>query len=361
MRTFSFLVALLTFVLVTRSAAADPTGAVIVVEVEGDIEDRDALRNAIGAELHATAVGADDPRATSARGTLTIEARGADKRVSATYRSLGAPVSRTVDLPDDPTRARNVAVLLAGNVARQEADELLGRMKAPQPAVVAAVPQASDAADLARLRAMLRDFASDHRRGRIVQGLSFLGMGALELGIGAWHLSEGGAYRERAGLGFVVWGTIDGLFGVLDLAGASRYEDLTDALEKDVRAGVAPEKALARGEERWARAADEAKRARRLGGGLGAAFGALGLGLGLARPVILSESTREREDSSVAISMVAVGGVSLVVGITQLVIPSGIEQSWDVYQRMKAPPAFRPSVGFTPTPGGATIGMGFTF
>ena len=74
MRTFLIFGFVFSFLFLTHVASADPTGSVLVVEIDGDIDDPNALREAIGAELHTTAVSPDDPRVSSARGTLTIEA-----------------------------------------------------------------------------------------------------------------------------------------------------------------------------------------------------------------------------------------------------------------------------------------------
>src|SRR5262245_47180486 len=129
----SVALALLLLLLSARVAFGDPVAPVVVVEISGDIEDQEGLWAAIASELHATAVPPGDPRATSARGSLRIEARAGDKRMSATYRSVGAPLSRTVDLPSDPKDARGVAVLLAANVARESDGPLNGTKKPPTP------------------------------------------------------------------------------------------------------------------------------------------------------------------------------------------------------------------------------------
>ena len=281
----------------------------------------------------------------------------------ATYRTLGSPVSRTIDLPDDPKRARSVAVLLAGNVARQEADELLGAKPAPAPAP-SAPPTPNADAELGRFRSMLGNFTVDERRARIGGGATFLGLGALQLGLGGYYVAKGGSYREEAGAMFMVSGGIDAVFGIVELALPSPYERMQRDLDTDVKNGVVPEKALANAEERWGRLANNMESARKRSAALNLALGSVCLGLGLVRPALLSESTRQTEDPSVAWSAVAIGSVAIVNGVYRLLVPSNVEQTWTTYQRMKAPPArstIQTSFAASPLRGGGTVGFAMTF
>ena len=115
----------------SRGVAAPPV-AVVVVEVTPGPLDPGRVRAAVGRELGMTAVAPEDPRATVASGRLAIAARGSDKTLTVTFRTAEGVTTRTVGLPDAQQAAESSAVLLAGNVARDEASDLLrGLAKGP--------------------------------------------------------------------------------------------------------------------------------------------------------------------------------------------------------------------------------------
>ncbi len=365
MRTFSFFFLLMAFVLATRTAAADPTGRVVVVEIAGDIEEPDALRQAIGAELHATAVVPNDPLATSARGTLTIDMRGADKRVSATYRALGAPVSRTVDLPEDPARARNVAVLLAGNVARQEADELLGGMKSTPPP-----PASEEDVDLARLRAILGELRTSDVDLRTWLGVGSLIEGGISGAVGTAYLLQGGSNQKHtrsAGIYFTVHGALNVGIGALLLTTLrGSYEKMANELDMRARTeGAASAVRVVEG--RWESRAAEARMERRSAGWLGLVVGSLGAGASLAIPALVPDSQEERSLAPISYGLFTLNVLLVTQSIGLLATPTAVEQSWLSYRTMKhaapaAPQAFlQPSIGFAPAKDGGVVNVGLTF
>jgi tetratricopeptide (TPR) repeat protein len=121
--------------LTTGSAVA--AAPVMVVDV-GPGLDAERVRSAVGKELEVTPVVPRDPRAPAAAGRLTIEAR--DQSLTVTFeKSGGAPVRRIVPLSADPV---GTAALLAGNVARDEASDLLGAL-APKKARTSELQRAS--------------------------------------------------------------------------------------------------------------------------------------------------------------------------------------------------------------------------
>lgn len=131
-----------------------------------------------------------------------LEARGEERRIHATYRSLGTPVSRTVDLPADTKRAHSIAVLLAGNVAREEADELLNGLKknagssATTPSPTA--PREVGSEDVTRLRTILEDLSKDESDVFTWVGVTSLAEGALAGGLGAYYLTRLGQVHQLA-------------------------------------------------------------------------------------------------------------------------------------------------------------------
>src|SRR5262249_32346972 len=128
-----------------RSASAAPDSAPLVVELEEDapVLDPAALRDAVARELHTPvvsheAVGEGGPKATvridRTRGELTGEHRDRD----------GMTIVGHVALPADPAEALRTAVFLIGNLARDEAGDILHDLR-PAPASPAAGPPPADA------------------------------------------------------------------------------------------------------------------------------------------------------------------------------------------------------------------------
>src|SRR6185295_11314388 len=99
-----------------------------------------AIRAAVGEELGVTAIASDDPRAANARGEITVTYRFATQELAVAFddRKRGT-IARVVPAPSDPRRVAGAAALLAGNLARNEADEMLGAGRTPAAAVA---PQA---------------------------------------------------------------------------------------------------------------------------------------------------------------------------------------------------------------------------
>lgn len=361
------LMALLLFVCSSRMALAD--GRVVVVEVHGDVDDANALRTAIAGELKATVVAPDDPRAASAGGTLTIDVRGADKRIAATYRSLGSPVTRTVDLPEDPKRARSVAVLLAGNVAREEADDLLDTLrKSPPPAKPAAKADEAEQ-DLRRLHAAVDELGEhniDYRKWRAIASFAQAGITA---GLGIYYWADGPEHTTNAGQ-ILVAGAVGsaGAGAILLFAGPLEpYEGLQRELAKG-EGRLAPEDVVRRVESKWGEAASDARSFRKVVGGIAVGIGVLSMGMGVALPALVPDEQEDSFMTAGTAGLVLLGGINLTLGIDALCNESGVEQSWHVYRRMKdlgtAPTTsagLQPKVGLAPLPGGGMASLGFAF
>lgn len=123
----------LSFVLpftVARAALAQEGANVVVVDVRESARalDADALRAAIGAELHAEAIPPSDARASGA-GVITIEADHEKREVSVRYDGRGEPILRRIPLLADAGAARQSVALIAGNLARDEASELASQLR----------------------------------------------------------------------------------------------------------------------------------------------------------------------------------------------------------------------------------------
>lgn len=366
------LTALLFFVFCSRVALADPSGRVLVVDLTGDVDDANALRAAIASELKATVVTPDDPKATSAGGTLTIEVRGGDKRIAATYRSLGSPVTRTVDLPEDPKRARTVAVLLAGNVAREEADDLLDKLRKPGPTATPAGNAEDAERDVRRLHAVLDDLGEHRHDLRKWVGIASLIEGGLSAGAGAYYVFRDTStqHTERAGVFLLMHGAASTAVGTVLLLSSkgATYERLANELAQG-EGKIAPEDLVRKVEFKWAEMANDARSERKVLGVVGIGLGVLTAGAGLALPALVPDSQEGRGLPWLTWGFVALGGLNAAAGINLLIDETEIERSWHIYRRMKdfdaAPPpapGLQPKVGFAPLPGGGGMAsLGFSF
>jgi hypothetical protein len=115
-----------------RAEAPGEAQTVLVVEVDpvASAIDATALRAAIGRELAATAVAPDDALAPQARGSITVSIDPQANTLAVSYREgTGPPILRTIDLPDGVAATSRAAVLLAGNLARDEAGELAASLR----------------------------------------------------------------------------------------------------------------------------------------------------------------------------------------------------------------------------------------
>jgi hypothetical protein len=112
-------------------------GAVLVVVVppiwsEADAE---ATREAIGRELGVAAVAPSDPRAEHGSGTLRIDLDPSKGNLAVSYQERPRAITRTIPMPLTRQDMLKSIVVLSGNLARNEANELAHAMQpvAPPP------------------------------------------------------------------------------------------------------------------------------------------------------------------------------------------------------------------------------------
>jgi hypothetical protein len=288
-----------------------------------------------------------------------------------------------VTLPDDAARAETVAVFLAGNLARDEASDLLQGLAKPgaqKPAgsdapatgkgtsapASAVAENRRDADDLERMRGMLHDGADRGGRARVGGAIGRYVVSAALLVPGIVIYRNGGedvALRREIGLGMIGGAAALSLVGTLELLSSSDeeavYADFT-TIEHD---GQEPSAVVHRTERAWETRAESAKSRRQWGGyfDLGLSLFSLVLGSTYALP-------GSRYDPNLSVVFLAVGGVGALAGIYTLVSESSIERSyaaWQVLRRDRsatgAAGAVRPTLGFAPMPGGAYFSGGFAF
>lgn len=369
----AFAACLFFLVLLPRDALAQTTPAIYVVEVSGDRLDPARVRAAVARELSVTTIAPDDPGAAAATGTIEVTASAASRTLRVAFRKSLAPVVRSVALPEDPARAEIAAVFLAGNLARDEASELLGGLKKAPVAVPppAAIPAAEllDRDELRRLRLTLQsNVDATRRRARAVM-IGSAAFSALTLAAGITLLVDDRSKgEERAGnflVGFGAAGTGLALGTLLELSLHPRFgktpdEDLHDKAAVIAADGGSPSEMLERIDDAWRAQAAEARTSRHHGAVLTLVLGTVAMSVGAA--VELGRS-RDSDDHPYTGVLFGIGAADVGIGIYGLLAQSPFEESYATWHAARRPAAgsLRPSLGFAPLPGGGAFSAEFTF
>ncbi len=177
---FAWACAVVAFTLARGAHADSWEGSVIVVDVAPGASELDPhqLRTLIARELRAQAVLPSDPRAATASGVLTIDVDRANGELSVTFLGSATPVTRRVPLPADSVTARDAAVVLAGNLARDEASELAAELRKQHPPAVRS-PEPISSTEAERPRALVpgnKEAARDELRPEALAGFGTNGL-----------------------------------------------------------------------------------------------------------------------------------------------------------------------------------------
>jgi hypothetical protein len=225
------------------AAEAELGPVALRVEATGWALDERSVRDAILRELEL----ADSAPAGQAPMAIALRAVSGGDLTVTIHAGIGADLSRSVAAPARADEVPEVTALLVGNLARDEAGDLLARLRTPEPDAPAAPPPVEaekqlplDSVNLSLVYPLTLRERSDERRFALELGLFYSRIGALsgvalELGgvahvlgrvdglmlggIGYWH--GGAAEGVRVGGVLGVGGT--GLEG-LSLAGAVTVE-----------------------------------------------------------------------------------------------------------------------------------------
>lgn len=367
MRRFVVLFVLLSFTLCSLlrpTSARAEARSVYVVVVSPDATELDPaqLRAAIGAELQADAVAPEDARASSARGRIDVSVDRAAGQLVVAYDGGGEPLARRVPLPADARATSLAAVLLAGNLARDEAGELAAQLRkrnpAPPPPPTPEELQAARANET--LRRMLRAGAARDRSVRVTTGWTAIGVGAAVMAGGA-ALGVAGARNPES---LVLVGAPFVLFGALDLASPTRLEGLAEYHAHNSADGP-PSWLGPTTEQMWKSEATKARqwRAKLLVGMLGmTAVGAATVALvGVTAPSAFTvHSSADVAGDILGIS--AVAGL-YTWGFVTALSESSTEAGLREYEHAVGRPIQVTDVGLrlAPTQGGFTIGVGGKF
>lgn len=369
--------------LASASAAAAPSKPIVVVDVTKDL-DPASVRKTVASELGAEAVARDDPRAAKATGEVSVEARAGDKKLVVRYRKLAAAVTRTVDLPAEPQRLTNATRFLVGNLARDEANDLLKGLEkpaAPPPSPPPAPPRLAtntasreDELELARMQTTLDHYAEESRRSRQWLGWTAIGIGtSLLVTSAAFFGSEPAQHTVRWNMGL-----FSGVFGAaLTSSGLQTlllakdpHEKISKSLANKRHYGVAVGKIIADIEDDWKQAASSARTARTIGGWILIGAGAVTAGIGFAHPAIQGGSWTSTDhldpaDAITAAGLMGLGLSTAAIGAGALFYESKVETTYRVYTTghlgdpapRPSALAFRPRLGMAPLPGGAMLSL----
>jgi hypothetical protein len=216
------------------------------------------------------------------------------------YRGRAEPITRAIDLPPDAETTERAAVLLAGNLARDEADELVDALRKPKPATTEwdtneppdAEQDREERRDLDLLGAAL---AHDMQRSRarksgadVTLALGFGTMG-LSLGASTYGIATGAHWSVDAGM--YTLQVADVFLITSALVRPGNFEELNATYARGRADGLPPGMVRANVEQAWLRSAQVEHYNRRLIGwlmvGLGSlmtAGSALALAVDVAQP-----------------------------------------------------------------------------
>ena len=357
-----------------RASAQSPARPVLVVSVAPGVSELDpaSLRAAIGAELGDDAVSPDDPRAVDAVGTLEVSVDRAARALVVAYRGATEPITRTVDLPPERAAAERAAVLLAGNLARDEGDELAASLRKPKEREKeeAAAAAEEDQRALDRLGEALAEYDRERRPRETVTNVAYWtglagiatggGLALVAVAKGGWPLALAGQYVSAGGTAVLAFSGLLRPGNFHDLH--ARYvaergslflvpRDLRDELEQD-----------------WGAAAKEEHRERFVRGLLGAILGGASVATGVY--LLADEASRSSTDLlGVQLALTVVGAEIATFGGYLLATQGPVESAWRRYERSTggvirlrggdAGLTIRPFVG--PTLGGGLAGLAGEF
>ena len=114
-----------------RAELAPPMRLVVLVDTGESALDAGIVRTAISTELGVPVVALEEPAAGEQR--LDIRVLGEEASVKY-FDTEGAAIGRVITLPGEDARAVETIALLAGNLVRNEAADLLAALKKPEPA-----------------------------------------------------------------------------------------------------------------------------------------------------------------------------------------------------------------------------------
>lgn len=370
-------------ILPASALASDPPKRTIVVDVvgEGTEFDAEAAREGIAQELDAAVVKPRDRRAADAPEKIRIVVSDTEHMLRVSYEGQAGSNERTIDLPPDRTLAERAAVILASNLARDEASQLTADLRRSK-ATAAPAPRSRSTEDAdddraaARLGEALAVEAHAARgRNSVSDLLAGVGFGALGAGLAALTIN---AVKQGN------TGTTDDLAGgALSVSGALiigsvlvRHGDFDDlslrfAAERAGANGSSSAVIVEDVERMWQWHARNERNRRNALGWVEVVAGSAVTGVSAWA---LATNAHDGENGAVAlrsfgttfIGLGALGLLGTAAGIVLLATPSPMESAWRAYKGSGAVGASPASAAVTPylgsvATGGAVFGMSGQF
>jgi hypothetical protein len=356
-----------------RAASSAP---VTVVEVSSGAAELGAeqLRALIATELGCTVVAPGDPRAATAQGTLTVDLDREHAELSVTYLAHSAPLQRHVALPRTVSEAQRAAVLLSGNLARDEAMGLAAELRQEHASPPSPTPSAtpnpktlddsSDASQVAlaqrqeaaRLQATLEFYAGNDRNSRRAAGWAALATGALGVGASAYIASQSKQelWLLAGSEGLLIMGA-----GGLSLLSPSAFEGIAEYGRKAAASPGATERA-------WLTAAHAERSRRKVAGVVALTAGILSAGFGT---FLLFDSPSSNNDANrygPSLIFMALGGIDGIAGAYAFATEGPVESGLHAYERssgrvLDGAHSSVPKLQFGMTPSGFMAGLSGTF
>ncbi len=314
----------------------------------------------------------DDPRAGDAEGTLVIRVNRQAHSLTVEYREHADRTSRTIELPDDDLAIERAAVLLAGNLARDEASDLAASLrKTRAPARTAATemdePDDDERIALTRLGDALEGESARSQPRRTLAEVAFgLGLGAMcaSAAMNFYGLSSGSGWAPDAGLVLLQSG--DALFASSILLRPGSFEGLRTMLSQERADLLPPEEVRLDVEQAWARAARIEHHDRRVYGWFVTGAGSLAVAAtSLAFVGYFGQPARSGSMLAPLTGFAAVSALDVAVGLQLLLSDGPIESALRTYSSSAdgspSGESARVMPTLAPVAGGLVAGMGGRF
>jgi hypothetical protein len=361
-------------ILPAAALARDPPRRTIVVDVVDDSAefDAEAARADIARELAADVVKPRDRRAADATEKIRIVVSDAEHMLRVAYEGDSGSNERTIDLPPDRVLAERAAVILASNLARDEASQLAADLKREKPAPPTTDPSPTkedvdpDDEEAARLGKAL---AVEAQRARgwnsAADWVLGAGFGAGAAGAAMTFLGLTGQ-TTSADLVWVLYGTSVAFLPLSGLLRQGDFDELSVRFATE-RANGSSSGAIVEDVERiWQWRARNERNRRKVAGWLGVIAGG---GLVVAGSWFYFQSTQTPETSFFSPAFIAFGAAGLLdlaAGIAFVALPSPMESAWRSYKGPASSVGAPGSATLTPflgpvATGGAVVGMSGQF
>ncbi len=345
--------------------AARPVIVVVVAPTAPEL-DAPSLRAAISTELQADAVPDDDARAASARGRFDVSVDRTGGELVVSYVGGSEPLVRHVPLPADAQAEARAVVMLAGNLGRDEAGDLVAQIRksapARAPAPLASDPEkATNERDEQLLMRMLADDARRDRTVRIVTSLTVIAAGAAAITVGSIEASGSGESRiaplvTPLGLPLILVGVFGLPFVDTDvgLVRRSRLERLSAYYPLDSETGRPW--ARSQVEQMWKQAAIDARQERSRIVPLLVTAGVVEAGLGAF--LLATVDRHDTLEASIDVASIALGAGMVAWAIVASPGETDTGRRLHDYERAVGRPIVQDvEVGMGPAPSGAAVNV----